>query len=500
MDLAIGGIDFTVLALYMAVVVAVGFWVGRGQRDLQSYLLGGRNVPWWVILGSLVATETSTATFLSVPGIAYAQNHGDLRFLQLTFGYILGRWLIAVVLLPWFFRGKLYTAYEVLHKRFGGATKTTASAIFLVTRNLSDGLRLYLTAIALREVVGFSLPACITMIGVATIVYTVFGGMKSVVWNDCVQFIVYVTGGAVALVMIGQRLPGGWNELIAYGLEHDKFQLFDFHWELADPYTFWAGLFGGMFLTLGTHGTDQMMVQRYLCARNVRDAGRALVASGFVVFVQFALFLLLGVALASYYARFPPAVPFEKPDYVFATFIVREVTPDVGLIGLLLAAVFAAAMSTLSSSLNSSASAFVADFYLPSRRVKPSEKHLVYTSRLATIAFGIVQIGVGIAADHFSGSVVADALAIASFAAGLLLGIFLLGVLTERVGQAAGLVGMIAGLAAVFSAKFVAPGFDIEIGWPWFALIGAVVTFSVGCAASVVLPRQSETSEELSDR
>ncbi|NOX56096.1 MAG: sodium/solute symporter [Planctomycetes bacterium] len=494
--MAIGGIDVAVLAFYMAGVVAIGFWVGRGQRDLQSYLLGGRDLPWWAILGSLVATETSTATFLSVPGIAYAREHGDLRFLQLALGYIVGRCVIAVVLLPWFFRGELYTAYEVLHERFGGATKATASAIFLVTRNLGDGLRLYLTAIALREVVGFSLPACIVIIGLATILYTVFGGMKSVVWNDCVQFVVYMAGGVLALLVIGYRLPGGWDELIAFGTAHDKFRLLDFHWELADAYTFWAAVVGGMFLTLGTHGTDQMMVQRYLCARNQRDAGRALVASGLVVFVQFALFLFLGVALASYYDRFAPDVQFKKPDYVFATFIVRELAPNVGLIGLLLAAVFAAAMSTLSSSLNSSASAAVADFYLPWRRKQLSAQHQVDVSRLMTVVFGAVQIGVAIGADRLSSSVVQDALAIASFAAGLLLGIFFLGVLTRRVGQTAALIGLIAGLIALLEAKFVAPTFGLKVAWPWFALIGAVTTFSVGYVASFAAERRHSPSHD----
>jgi len=491
LDLAIGGIDVVVLGAYMAGVVVLGFWVGRGQRDLQSYLLGGRDLPWWAILGSLVATETSTATFLSVPGIAFAKQHGDLRFLQLTFGYIIGRWIISVVLLPWFFKGQLYTAYEVLHKRFGGATKQTASVVFLVTRNLGDGLRLYLTAIALREVVGLSLPICITIIGIATIFYTVFGGMKSVVWNDCVQFVVYMAGGLLAMAVILHRLPEGWTEFVAYGTEHGKFQLFDFQWSLSEPYTIWAGVLGGMFLTLGTHGTDQMMVQRYLCARSQRDAGRALVASGFVVLVQFALFLLLGVGLACFYDHILPGTVFEKGDHVFATFIVQELPFNVGIIGLLLAAVFAAAMSTLSSSLNSSASAAVNDFYIPLRRSELSSSHLVGVSRLFTIVFGVIQIAIGIVAESFSGSVVADALAIAGFSAGLLLGLFFLGVLTKRVDQTAALVGLIVGLIVLCVAKFVAPEFGVVIAWPWFALIGLVATFSVGYLASF-LTRQND--------
>ncbi|MFV1966532.1 MAG: sodium:solute symporter [Pirellulaceae bacterium] len=489
MNIAIGGMDLLVLGVYLAGVVALGLWVGRGQRDLNSYLLGGRDLPWWAILGSLVATETSTATFLSVPGLAFAKTTGDMRFLQLTLGYIVGRLLITIVLLPWFFRGPMYTAYEVLEHRFGGATKQVASLVFLVARNLGDGLRLYLTAIALEQVTGFSLPFCVVLIGAATIVYTVFGGMKSVVWNDCVQFVVYMMGGLLAGMVILYRLPGGWSEFVEFGTSHAKFRIFDFHWDLSEPYTFWAGIIGGMFLTLGTHGTDQMMVQRYLCARSQRDAGRALMASGFVVMLQFALFLLLGVGLACFYDRFYPDTTFASNDHVFATFIVGELPFNVGLIGLLLAAVFAAAMSTLSSSLNSSASAAVNDFYATWWKKPPSQKHLLGASRVLTIVFGVVQITIGIAAMRSKGSVVADALAIASFSAGLLLGLFFLGIFTKHVDQTSAFVGLLFGLAVLLAAKFVAPVYNVSFGWPWFALIGAVATFSAGFGASLLMGR-----------
>jgi SSS family transporter len=486
LNLAIGGIDLLVLAVYLAGVVALGIWVGRGQRDLNSYLLGGRDLPWWAILGSLVATETSTATFLSVPGVAFAKATGDLRFLQLTFGLLLGRALITLVFLPLFFRGQIYTAYQVLEHRFGGATKQVASLVFLVTRNLGDGLRLYLTAIALEQVSGFSLPLCVALIGVATIVYTVFGGMKSVVWNDCVQFVVYMLGGLLAGIVILYRLPDGWSEFVEFGTIHSKFRVFDFRWELGEPYTFWAGIVGGMFLTLGTHGTDQMMVQRYLCARSQRDAGRALVCSGVVVMLQFALFLLVGVGLACFYDRFHPNTTFASDDHVFATFIVREMPFNVGLIGLLLAAVFAAAMSTLSSSLNSSASAAVNDFYATWWKTPPSQKHLLGASRLLTIVFGVIQIGIGIAAMAFASNVVSDALAIASFSAGLLLGLFFLGVLTKRVNQTSAFVGLLFGVVALTVAKFGLPVLGVSIAWPWFGFLGAVTTFFFGWFFSFV--------------
>ncbi len=231
-------IDFAIVVAYLTAVMAMGMFLGRRSNDLQSYLLGGRSLPWWAVLGSIVATETSTATFLSVPGIAFAAG-GDMTFLQLTFGYIIGRFIVSLILLPLYFQGELFTAYEVLGQRFGGLTKQTASAIFLVTRNLGDGLRLFLTAIVLEKVTGFDLPTCVVMIGIITIAYTFVGGMKAVVWNDCLQFVIYMFGGAVALWLIVGGLPGGWQEFIDYGRANDKFQVFNFQYQLS---CFWEHL------------------------------------------------------------------------------------------------------------------------------------------------------------------------------------------------------------------------------------------------------------------
>ncbi len=487
MKLAIGEIDLAVLCLYICAAVFIGIWVGRGQRDLSGYLLGGRDLPWWAILGSIVATETSTATVLSVPGVAFAKETGDLGFLQLTFGYILGRTLIVYFLLPLYFQGKLFTAYQVLEDRFGGATKKTASLIFLVTRNLGDGLRLFLAAVALQKVMEtWPLASCVIAMGVVTIVYTVFGGMKSVVWNDCIQLVIYMVGGVIAAWIILSRLPSGWETLQAYGLEHGKFQVIEWRFLIGDPYTIWAGVIGGMFLTLGTHGTDQMMVQRYLCARSQVDAGRALIASGFVVLLQFLLFLLLGVGLACFYDLEYPGRVFEK-DREFATFIVEEMPRNIGIVGLLLAAVFAAAMSTLSSSLNSSASAVVNDFWAANRAKEESAESLVQTSRVVTILFGILQIGIGIAADRFDSRVVGSALSIAGFSAGLLLGVFALGVVTRRVQQSACLIGLLVGLVTLLTVAFVLPRFNLAVAWPWWALIGGAATFLGGVVSQQVV-------------
>lgn len=478
LSLALHAVDLLVLVVYLVAVVLLGVWLGRGQKQLGDYLLGGRNLPWWAILGSIVATETSTATFLSVPGIAYG---GDLRFLQLAIGYMLGRLAVVYLLLPHYFRGDLMTAYQVLDQRFGGATKRLASLIFLVTRNLGDGLRLFLAGLVLEKILGLSLPTCIVLIGVATIGYTFFGGIKSVVWNDCVQFVIYMAGAGIAAIVVLSRLDEAGGDVVHYALSHDKLRVFDLSFDLSKPYTLWAGIAGGMFLSLGTHGTDQMVVQRYLCSRSQRDAARALIFSGIVVFVQFAIFLLLGVALAAYYDYFPPAEAFANGDDVFATFIVNGLPVGTGVIGLTLAAVFAAAMSTLSSSLNSSASSAMGDLYLPLRSSPGTPEQQLRMSRWMTIGFGLLQILIGIGGIYMASSVVSDVLAIASFAAGLLLGLFGLGVLTERVGQRAALSGLLVGLVVLLLVKFLTP-----IAWPWYSLIGSITTFCSGLLFSIV--------------
>ncbi len=492
-------IDVLVLIGYLIAAVALGVWVGRGNRDLGDYLLGGRNLPWWALMASIVATETSTATFLSVPGIAYAEG-GDLRFFQLTLGYLLGRILVTLVLMPGYFRGQIFSAYEVLEHRFGRATRVVASLLFLVARNLGDGLRLLLTALALGVVFdGMGLAstidprvAAILVIGLVTIGYTLFGGMKSVVWNDGIQMLIYLLGGLVAAVVLVRATPEGLDDLLEFGERTGRLRVFDFSFSLSDPLTFWGGLLGGLFLTAGTHGTDQMMVQRYLCARNQGDASKALIGSALAVMIQFALFLMIGVGLASFYRDVPTDQAFAN-DEVFARFIVDQL--PVGLVGLTLAAMLAAAMSTLSSSLNSSASALVSDFYHPWRGASASQGELLMVSRASTVLFGLIQIGLALAIsgipDQQRGSIVSNALAIAGFVSGPLLGAFVLGIVRPQVGQRGALIGMITGLAVVATLRFGPEfgsawtgvfGSEFTLGWTWFPVFGTLATLLGGLA------------------
>lgn len=489
MYMHLGLLDIFVLVAYLASAIFIGLWASGKTKNLESFLLGDRDLPWWAILGSIVATETSAATVLSVPGEAYGAT--GMRFLQIALGYIVGRAVIVYVLLPLYFRGELLTAYEVLHDRFGGLTRQAASLLFLIARNLGDGLRLFLAAIILQKLADIPLAYSVIAIGFVSTVYTFVGGMRSVIWNDCIQFAVYVVGGIAAMFVIASAIPGGFGEVIAFATEADKLRAFDFRWSLTEPYTFWAGLIGGAVLTIGTHGTDHSMVQRYLSARSQRDAGRAILASGIVVLLQFALFLFIGIELACYFQHEP--VSGLKKDEVFAHFIVHEFPRNTGLIGLMLAAILA---SNLSSSLSASAAAVVNDFYLPWRKSANPHQLLMWT-RLVTVLFGVVQVVIGIAAQRLyelDETVVNSALAIAGFVFGLLLGVFALGVLTKRTGQTAALVGLLGGMAVLLFLQFGLPRYTVSqdypkgiiVAFPWLAVIGAGTTFAAGWLASLV--------------
>jgi SSS family solute:Na+ symporter len=473
-------VDLAILAAYLAGTVLFGLVVGRRQQGVDDYMVGNRDIPWWALLFSIVATETSTVTFLSIPGFAFAR---DMTWLQIAFGFVAGRFAVQWLLLPGYFAGSFFTAYEVLGRRFGGAVKPMASLLFMVTRSLADGLRLFLTAIVVQEMAHISLPWAIVLVGATTILYTVVGGMKAVVWTDVAQFVVYIAGAALALALLLGRIPGGWPRLMALASAHGKLRVLDLGASLTNPYVLWAGLFGGAFLTLGSHGSDQLMVQRYFCARSEREAGRALWVSGFVVLAQFAFFLFIGVALWGYYTLVPPAVPFDRPDRVFVHFIVTEM--PAGVLGIVVGAIFAAAMSTLSSSLNASATAAVTDFYRP-LRPQASPDRLLRVTRAFTAFFGAVQMGVAFLGPRLAESIVSEVLTIAGFTTGIILGVFFLGLFT-RVGARSALTAMILGLALMTWVHLGTP-----LAWPWYAMVGSLGTFAMGALVEGFRPSRAQ--------
>lgn len=476
-------LNLMILIAYLVGTTLLGIWLGRGQRTTSEYFVSGRSLPWWAIALSIVATETSTVTFISVPGYAYMKGAGgeggDLTFLQLVFGYMVGRLTISVLFIPLYFRGELLTAYQVLAHRFGERARRAASGLFLVTRSLADGFRLFATAIVLTAVTGWGDPTSILLIGVVTILYTYVGGQRAVIWTDVIQFGVYMVGALAALSVLLARLPGGWEAAWAMAEAHGKWRIFDFTWDLTRSYTFWSGTIGGAFLTMATHGTDQLIVQRYLASRTARQATAALLVSALIVLLQFFLFLLLGVLLFVFYAYFPPPTPFTKSDRVFPHFIVHEL--PAGLVGLVVAAIFAAAMSTLSSSLNSSAAVTVTDFYRPLRGERFSEAHYLRVARGLTLGWGIVQISVAFIARALSQRIVDEVLAIAAFTNGAILGVFFLGMLPRRIGESAALMGMASGLLVMLYIRVFT-----SIAWPWFIVIGSATTVIAGLASQTL--------------
>ncbi|MGL6075661.1 MAG: sodium:solute symporter family transporter [Fimbriiglobus sp.] len=473
-------IDLVIVFIYIVGMTLFGLWFSKQQKDLKAYFVGDRNVGWFMVLVSIVATETSAVTFLSVPGTAYEIPGGNFTFLQLALGYIVGRCIVAWLLLPMYMRGELFSAYQVLQLKFGKNVQRVASALFMLTRTIADGLRLFLTALVVQYV-GWGMETAIIAVGVITIIYTYMGGMKAVLWTDLIQFVIKIAGAALAGVFVLQMLPGGWEQFQETGLEAGKFAWYRVEWDPTQPFNLWAGIIGGAVFSMASHGADQMMVQRYFCAKSLRHAQVAVVLSGFFVFAQFILFLGIGVGLyvANVKGTFMGA---SSKDEVFGLFIVKRL--PIGIVGILVAAILAAAMSTLSSSLNSSANAFVTDFYKPIRAGR-DEKHYVLVSRIMTALWGVAQIAVGLVA-YWSGSersIVNQVLTVAGFTTGLILGLFLLGMLPRTVKPSSALIGLTAGFLTV-TGVWVSSLFGTTVlAFPWFALVGSSTTVIVALAS-----------------
>ncbi|MFP5247477.1 MAG: sodium:solute symporter family transporter [Thermoanaerobaculia bacterium] len=466
-------LDVAIVVAYLLAVVAAGLWFGRKQKTTRQYFLASHEVPWWAIAASIVATETSTITFISVPGIAWAQG-GDFRFLQVVFGYVVARVIIAAVFMPWYFRGELVTVYELLQTRFGAPVKALVASLFVTMRTIADGVRLLLTAYVLAAVLPtLDITTAIVALGAIMIVFTLIGGIEAIVWIEVVQLAIYVGGALAAAFVLLDAV--GLDTAIAAGAAAQKFRLFDFSFDPSKTFTFWSGLIGGTFLTLSTHGTDQYMVQRYLCTDRPRSAAKAVVVSGVVVLFQFAVFLFIGVLLFAFYGS---RAPVSAPDQIFPHFIANHL--PVGLSGLVVAAILAAAMS---SSLNAIAATIVADLMRPR-----DDRSSMRVSRVLTVIAGVAQIAVGVAMQRSDRSALNVALAIASLINGPILGVFFLGA-TRRATTTSALAGMTAGIIAVAIVAFAT-----KVAWPWYAVVGSLVTLAVGMIAAWISTPKSASS------
>ncbi|MET0624825.1 MAG: sodium:solute symporter [Pyrinomonadaceae bacterium] len=527
-------LDLIIIFGYLVGITLFGVWFAGKQETTEDYFVGDRNVPWWAIAASIVATETSTITFISVPGVAFARG-GNFQFLQLVLGYMLGRVVISILFIPSYFRGDLLTVYELLERRFGGRIKMLAAALFVVMRNIADGIRLLLTAIVLAAVYTAFQPdadartiiiASVVLLGLVMLVFTYYGGMEAVIWVEVVQLGIYIAGALAAAFVLASHISGGFGGAVALGEQFGKFSLVDLgfrdtvhalglpftdaKWQLTLPvdltktYTLWAGVIGGCFLTMSTHGTDQYLVQRYLCTDRPRRAAAALLSSGAVVFAQFVGFLFIGVLLFAFYgpqadpaygqlpsgvATLPVGGTFQRvaTDTIFPDFITRHM--PTGLSGLVVAAIFAAA---LSSSLNSIAATAVNDLYKPFRPGR-ADKHYLRVSQWLTVLWGVVQVSVAILAMRQGRSALDQALSIASLINGPVLGVFLVGTFLRRVSEPPALVGMVASIVVMLYVRFYTP-----LAWTWYVLLGSGVTFFVAWLASFAFaPAPAERQDEL---
>lgn len=487
--MGLNALDIAVIFVYLACVTIFGMQFRKKQSTLKDYFLAENTIPWWAISLSIVAAETSTLTIISVPGIAYEK---DFRFLQLVLGYLIGRVIISVILIPQYFRGDLVTAYQLIDRRFGQRLRSLTAGLFLITRAAAEGVRVFAVAI----VVGIALTnlfagfsdfgrdvAAIAIVTILTLIYTFKGGMAAVIWTDVVQLSVYLTGTIVGFFTILHLVPGGWHTIHTVASSAGKFRVFDFSWNFYATYTFWSGVIGGAFLTTASHGTDQLIVQRLLSSRNERQSKLALLASGVMVMFQFSLFLLIGAMLFVFYKLFPPASAFTRSDTIFPTFIVTRMPH--GVSGLLISAILAAAMANLSAALNSLSSTTIVDFY---SRLNPNstEQHRVFLSRLATLAWGIVLFALAILARS-GGRVLEAGLSIASVAYGSLLGVFLLGVLTHKASESGAMLGMLCGfILNLYLWRFT------RVPFTWYVPLGSIITFAIGYTASLYPFRRTD--------
>lgn len=469
-------IDGLIVIAYLIVITLFGVHFRKKQKSIHTYFLGGKTIPAWALSLSIVATETSTLTIIGTPGIAYG---GNLSFLQLIMGYLVGRVFICLVLIPSYFKGEMYTAYELMQRRFGTTTKHATASMFLITRALAEGIRVLAIATVVGIVLGTGNIWSIIIISALTLLYTFEGGLTAVIWTDVVQLFIYLSGTLVAFVVILGLIPGGWQGVMANA--GHKFTLWNFSTSLNVPYTFWAGVFGGAFLNTASHGVDQLIVQRLLAARNERDSKVALLSSGVVIFLQFALFLVVGIMLYSFYQYYPQEVATSVPDEIFPTFVVRHLPH--GIAGIMIAAILAAAMSNLSSALNSLASTTVVDFYRPFIKKDATAQEQLRISRWMTVIWCVVLVVLAILSRDVK-SVLEAGLTIASITYGSMVGVFLLGVLTKGANEKGSILGMAVGLISmllVWHFKVVA--------FTWYVLIGTCITFATGYMASLYFRR-----------
>jgi SSS family transporter len=469
-------LDYGIIFIYLVAVTVVGIFIGKKQKNATDFLLGGKNMAWWSVGFSIVASETSTLTFISIPGLAYKTN---MFFLQLVFGYFIGRLLVSVIFIPAYYKGNLETAYDFLGKRFGLSLRKFTSTVFIVTRVLASGVRLFATAIPVHIITGWSYPVCILVIGIFTLVYTFVGGLKAVVTMDVVQMFIYLGGAVISMFIMLHALPNGWSDVTSFACAggQNKFAIFNFtlgssFWDfLSSPYTIVGGVLGGTFLTMASHGTDQLLVQRLLGCKSKKESQKALMLDASFIVLQFAFFLVLGLCLYAFYKGVPFAsMGLKSSDEIFPKFIIENLPH--GIAGIVIAGVLASAMGTLSSSISSLASSTYLDLF--KFKNLTGAKEILY-SRLFTLLWGVVLIGGALLFTDTKSPVVELGLKIASFTYGGLLGTFFLGLIFKKTRMVDAYIGFIAGLLTMIAVICFT-----KIDYTWHTFIGCLATILVG--------------------
>lgn len=478
-------IDLSIVVLYLIGIIFIGIFSGGRQNSSKDYFMSSKSLPWQAVTFSIVAAETSTLTFISIPGLAYLTN---LNFIQVTLGYLLGRIIVAIYFIPAYYEGKLETAYSFLENRLGLKVRSFASIVFLFTRIAADGVRLFATAIPLKLLLGINFEYSILIIAVIALLYTGFGGVKGIIWVDVVQMILYLGGALIAIYYLAFHLvPGGLNEVFEIARENARLEFLYTGFDLdlvgffKEPYTLFGGLIGGAFLSMASHGTDQLIVQRLLTIKNISGSRKALVSSGVLVIFQFAVFLFLGAVLFAFYqTENLSELGISKADEIFPLFIINEL--PTGISGLIIAGLFAAALSTLAGSISSLSSSFMMDVIKPFKLFKFVKNELTL-SRLITLVFAVILSLSALAFIHSSSAVVVIALSIASFTYGGLLGTFLLGLANKKVNENQAITAFITSIV-LMSILIVS---DV-VAWTWYTAVGVLATLVTGYT-SVYLSR-----------
>ena len=461
-------IDLTIIVIFLVGFSSFGVWQSRFNNSTEDYFLGGRNLPWPVAMFSIVATETSVLTFISIPGLAYRD---DWFFLQLAMGYLFGRILVSIFLLPQYFETGITSIYEVIGKKFGPDIQKVASGVFLITRVFADGVRFLATAVVVQVITGWSLHIAVLIIGLVTLVYTLTGGIRTVVWVDSIQFVLYLFGGVMSIIFALNYLGKPLGDVISELSISGKMSIFNWTGNpLSDPYYFISAIVGGVLLSFSSHGVDYMMVQRVLGTKNLNEAKKAMIGSGLFVLLQFTIFLFAG----SIIYLLMEGLEIER-DREFTTFIVNYL--PVGLKGLLLAGVLSAAMSTLSSSINSLASSTVADWMRGVKSVKQSQ--------LISMAWGVILILIALLFDESESAIVIVGLQIASFTYGGLLGLFLLSKMKQKFHSSSLIAGLVSSLGIVFYLK------HIGIAWTWFIGLSVIMNMIISIIIEKIIYRKN---------